>query len=217
MSSIYFIQEAIKKVYADEFQINALPVDVVYDGQEHPQYIDVVYMSTGEVLTNSDLNNYGLSLNVSWNTDDFKNVTGTKTATITLKQINNNYIFLDADGVEISYPWIYTTTCSFEITPSILQLEAEDCTKIAGTADPNLTFHIKSGLVEGEVPGYSGHITRDPGETPGTYGITQGNLQLTDNPEGNFLASNYTMYFVSGSFLIQSAPTPGPDPDVPTP
>ena len=216
MSSIYFIQEAIKKVYANDFNINYSPIDYVYDGEEHlqdtEQDIKVVYIPTVEILTSNDLANYGLSLNVSWNTDDFKNVTGDKIATITLKQINNNYLFLNSDDAEIPYPWVYETTRSFEIVPSTLQIEAEDCTKVMGTADPNLTFHIKSGLIEGEIPGYTGSITRAPGEAPGTYAITQGDLQLADNLDGNFLANNYTIYFVPGSLLISPAPIGGDTP-----
>lgn len=207
--NVYFIKENIKKLYASDFVVSALPENYVYDGEEHPQYIDIVYSPTNDVLTSSDLTSYGLSLNVVWNTDDFKNVTGEKIATVTLKQINNNFIFLDENDTEILYPWVYKTTRSFEITPNILQIEADDYIKIMGTADPGLTFQIKSGLVEGEVPGYTGSITRAPGEAPGTYSITQGDLQLADNPDGNFLANNYTIYFVPGVLLIQPAPSGG--------
>lgn len=210
MSRVYFIQEALNKVYADEFVINALLENYVYDGEEHKPTIDVVYMSTEEVLTSSDLSYYGLSLSVEWNTDDFINVTGIKTATITFKQINNNFIFLDSEDKEIPYPWVYTNTRSFEITPRTLTVTATDTTKYQGQADPSFTASA-TGQVEGQTPGYSGHLSRDPGEAAGTYSITKGNLALADNPEGNFLADNYTMYFVPGSLLIN----PAPDPDVP--
>lgn len=205
--SMYFIQETIQKVYASDFVVSALPENYVYDGENHYQIIDLVY--DGEVLTSSDLQEFGLSLDIQWNTDDFKNVTGEKIATITLKQINNNYIFLDNDDTEIPYPWTYETTRSFEITPSLLRVVANDFTKTAGTADPSFTSYVESGLVEGEIPKYSGSITRTPGETPGTYAITHGDLALADNPDGNFLANNYTMYFVPGVLLIQPAPSGG--------
>lgn len=90
--------------------------------------------------------------------------------------------------------------------------------KIQGEADPPLTVKA-TGNVEGETPGYTGAVTRSPGEAGGTYDITIGDLQLADNitDSGTFLASNYTMNFVKGIFTITAAPAGGDGPINPTP
>lgn len=64
--------------------------------------------------------------------------------------------------------------------------------KEEGDEDPVLTYSYK-GNVEGEIPGFTGTLSRDPGEEMGQYTIHRGTLELADN--GSFLASNYVIYF----------------------
>ena len=64
--------------------------------------------------------------------------------------------------------------------------------KEEGDEDPVLTYSYK-GNVEGEIPGFTGALSRDPGEEMGQYTIHRGTLELADN--GSFLASNYVIYF----------------------
>ena len=61
-----------------------------------------------------------------------------------------------------------------------------------GEADPEFSY-TWTGQVAGEVPGFSGKLSRGAGEDRGTYLISQGNLALIDLDE--FKASNYTMSF----------------------
>jgi hypothetical protein len=61
-----------------------------------------------------------------------------------------------------------------------------------GTADPALTYKITSGNLA-FTDAFSGSLSRDPGETVGTYLIRQGTLALN---------SNYTLTFVGANFTI---------------
>ncbi|WP_294438713.1 InlB B-repeat-containing protein [uncultured Slackia sp.] len=179
------------------------PTDVTYNGNDQT-WAPVVTDSEGNVLTE------GEDYTVSYSTDDRTNVTGTITVTITGM---GDY----AGSVERTY----------QINPAEVVVRINDQTKVAGSADPTFTSRY-SGVVAGEIPGWSGGFTRDRGEAVGTYAINQGSLALADNPNGNFLASNYTLTVVPGTLTITAAPdqggdeptppTPGPDtPDNPTP
>ena len=99
----------------------------------------------------------------------------------------------------------YSETRRWMITPLTLTVTAEEQFKHVGQPDPVLESYY-SGNLSGETPGFSGGITREPGEAVGTYAITQGSLQLADNPDGNFLASNYIMVFVPNSLMIMATP-----------
>ena len=102
------------------------------------------------------------------------------------------------------------------VNPASITVTANNQTKVQGTADPALTTRYTKA-VGNEVPGWSGSVTRDPGEAPGTYDITQGSLKLADGSNG-FLAGNYELTFVPGTLTITPAPvTPGGGDDGPTP
>ncbi|WP_229744581.1 YDG domain-containing protein, partial [Belliella aquatica] len=66
--------------------------------------------------------------------------------------------------------------------------------KAFGELDPVLTFTY-SGQVVGETPEFTGVLSRSPGEPMGTYEITVGTLELTDNT--SFVASNYILDLTS--------------------
>ncbi len=165
---------------------------------------DVPYNGTNQtwVPTVTDGNKVlvaGTDYEVTYSTSDRTNVTGTIKVTITGK---GNY----TGSVERYY----------QITPLTITVTPRDIRKTQGQADPTLTSDY-SGYLRGETAGWTGALTREPGEAVGTYTISKGSLQLADNPDGNFLAQNYVLVVNEGTFTIVAAPvTPGGG-DTPTP
>ena len=140
----------------------------------------------------------GTDYEVSYSTSDRTNVTGTIKVTITGE---GNY----TGSVERYY----------QITPLTITVTPRDIRKTQGQADPTLTSDY-SGYLRGETAGWTGALTREPGEAVGTYTISKGSLQLADNPAGNFLARNYNLVVNEGTFTIVAAPGGGGTP-TPTP
>ena len=88
----------------------------------------------------------------------------------------------------------------FVINPKPITVIAEDKTKVEGEADPVLTY-ICDDLADGDK--LEGALAREAGEEPGTYNITQGDLNNT----------NYKITFVEGKLTItekKSEPTTVP-------
>ena len=83
----------------------------------------------------------------------------------------------------------------FAIDRKSVTVTADDKTKEYGTSDPELTFKSE-GLANGDTDSgvFTGSLTRDSGDTPGTYAIRQGTL--TSN-------SNYSISFIEGTFTIK--------------
>jgi hypothetical protein len=78
------------------------------------------------------------------------------------------------------------------ITARAITVTAADKTKVLGAADPQFTYSITSGsLAAGDA--LSGNLTRDAGDTIGSYAIKQGTL--TADP-------NYNLTFVNGTLKI---------------
>ncbi|MDQ0289312.1 MBG domain-containing protein [Oligosphaera ethanolica] len=99
------------------------------------------------------------------------------------------------------------TAPTFEITPAIITITPDAKTKVFGADDPALTY-TATGAVNGETPAFAGELTREEGETVGTYAITQGTLALANGADGNaFKAANYTLAFTPGAtFAITAKP-----------
>jgi hypothetical protein len=94
--------------------------------------------------------------------------------------------FEDIDVVTINDEITVENSCIQLIT-----VTADDLSKFCGQLDPAFTFQITEGeLAEGDV--FTGSLEREPGETAGTYAITQGTLSL----EG------YSITFIPGVFEI---------------
>ncbi len=85
---------------------------------------------------------------------------------------------------------------TFTITVRPITVTADNKTKPKGTSDPDLTYEITSGSLAANGDAFTGSLTRDAGESVGTYNITQGTLALS---------SNYDLTFISGTLEI----TPG--------
>ena len=77
------------------------------------------------------------------------------------------------------------------VKPATLTVTANHVTKVFGSPDPALTF-VSSGLIDSDTT--TGHLTRNPGENPGSYQITLGTL--TAGP-------NYTIVYIGNTFTIE--------------
>lgn len=102
----------------------------------------------------------------------------------------------------------YTVTLSGQTLADIfaraITVTADPKTKVAGTADPALTYTITNGsLVSGD--SLTGALTRAPGETAGSYAIGQGTLNAS---------TNYVLTFV-GSTLTITPEAVQPEPPLP--
>ncbi|OUO58317.1 InlB B-repeat-containing protein [Olsenella sp. An270] len=168
------------------------PADVPYNGQDQTWEPTV---TSGETTLVKDQD-----YTVSYSTEDRTNVTGAITVTITGA---GNY-----SG---------TVTRTYQVLPLTITVTPDSVSKYVGQADPTLTSTY-DGYIQGETAGWTGSLTREPGEAVGTYVISQGDLQLADNPDGNFLAQNYNLVVNNGVFTILDAPvTPGDGGGTPTP
>ncbi len=94
----------------------------------------------------------------------------------------------------------YTGTLEFEyqITKRALLVVPDNVTKLAGTADPVLTYTVQR-VVSGQTYKFTGALTRDVGEEFGSYEIRKGELELAEN--GAFKPGNYTFTVREGSKL----------------
>jgi hypothetical protein len=92
-----------------------------------------------------------------------------------------------------------TRTKTFEITPRDLNVVPKSGqNKFLGVDDPVFEYTYNNEVF-GEVPGFSGALSRNPlSEEAGQYEITVGTLALVDNSDGHFLENNYTLRFQSG-------------------
>ena len=202
MSKIYFIKEQIKPTISlYDYTYTPDAFTITYDGQDHTPTF-VVKNPDGTTLTENVPDEYGVIYSINTNVKDWTNNTGTERVTITIKGT-------DTDNFIYTNDWLGTLGntrvigWSAIIEPATLTVIAEPKTKTVGTADPMLTYSYE-GNIGKEVPGFTGALSRDAGETPGTYNINQNTLMLADNPP--FLESNYTMNFVKGTFTIVVVP-----------
>ena len=98
---------------------------------------------------------------------------------------------------------------TWKITPATLTVTpVANQSKKFGAADPTDLNYNCSGNVSGQIPSFTGALSRAEGEDAGEYDITLGNLALEDN--GTFKASNYTLKMVSPAvkFEIKKADAP---------
>ena len=158
------------------FTITA-PSDVTYNGQEQKQKPKVHDATTGKDLAEGT--DYELSYS-----DDTTNV---GTVTVTIKGIGNY-----AGSVDTAY----------QIKQAEVTVTANDATKVAGESDPAFTAKV-DGLVNNEPESLIKYeLTREPGETPGTYAI---------KVSGEESQGNYSVTFVNGTLTItEASATPEP-------
>lgn len=102
------------------------------------------------------------------------------------------------------------TTTTADITPrDLIVTPNPGQSKKFGAADPTL-HSTNSGRVTGQIPDFSGALSRAEGEAVGQYDITLGTLALIDHFSSGFKASNYTLKMASPAvkFEITKADAP---------
>ena len=178
---------------SDANAIVATGVTKTYDGQ------------VASIVANAAQPNSTIEYSVdgqNWTTNN-PTFTDVGTYTVQARAINPNFaqVIASADVV---------------VSPATITVTANNQTKVAGTADPELTYAF-SGVVNNEVARFMGGLQREAGEDVGSYAINQGDLALVDN--GDFRASNYTLEFVPGTLVVTAAliPVTPPTPPTPTP
>ena len=95
-----------------------------------------------------------------------------------------------------NYTFNTTAATTANITKAALTVTVNPENKLFGTPDPTLTY-TNSGLVGTDV--ITGNLTRNPGESAGSYAITQGTVTG---------GSNYNLVYV-GNFLSINTAGPG--------
>ncbi|MGV8998206.1 MAG: beta strand repeat-containing protein [Parvibaculaceae bacterium] len=97
-----------------------------------------------------------------------------------------------------NYTIAYTGN-TLSITPRSITVTADNLAKLLGNVDPALTWKITDGnLVYDD--SITGSLTRDGGQLPGDYAITQGDVAAS---------SNYQLTFVNGTLTINPLTQPG--------
>jgi hypothetical protein len=130
------------------------------------------------------------------------------------KTVNVSALFIvgdDAGNYSLTQP---TTTA--DITPRPITVTADAKTKYVEDPDPELTYQITSGSLAGE-DYFSGSLTREAGETAGSYAIQQGTLVVgatLDMIEGLVeykivLGANYNMTYVGADLTISTRQSGG--------
>ena len=102
------------------------------------------------------------------------------------------------------------TTTTADITPrDLIVTPNAGQSKKFGAEDPTL-HSTNSGRVTGQIPDFTGALSRAEGEAVGQYDITLGTLALMDHFSSGFKASNYTLKMASPAvkFEITKADAP---------
>ncbi len=144
---------------------------------------------------------------------------GSDTLTITGTAVYNSANVNEANTITFTPDAI---TGNYELVPGVLTITGASITprdltvtpnagqsKKFGAADPTL-HSTNSGRVTGQIPDFSGALSRAEGEDVGQYDITLGTLALIDHFSSGFKASNYTLKMVSPAvkFEITKADAP---------
>ena len=83
-------------------------------------------------------------------------------------------------------------SASLTIAPRPVKVTADAKSKTYGEVDPPLTYQITSGSLVGS-DAFTGALTRDVGETVGSYTIRQGTLALSRNYTLTYVGANLTI------------------------
>ena len=134
----------------------------------------------------------------------FENALLVENRDYTLQYENNKNAGTGTIKINYTLPYYGEDTFYFTITPIEINLWINNQQKTVGSPDPTFTYNYSGDIVEGETPAFTGEFSRKPGETVGSYDITQGTLQLKDS--GNFLAKNYTLNVTPGVLMILASP-----------
>lgn len=144
---------------------------------------------------------------------------GSDTLTITGTAVYNSANVNEANTITFTPDAI---TGNYELVPGVLTITGASITPRDLTVTPNAgqskkfgaedpTLHsTNSGRVPGQIPDFTGALSRAEGEDVGQYDITLGTLALIDHFSSGFKASNYTLKMVSPAvkFEITKADAP---------
>ncbi|MGN6531341.1 MAG: Ig-like domain-containing protein [Ginsengibacter sp.] len=83
-------------------------------------------------------------------------------------------------------------TVNDAIGTEAITVTADPQTKVYGSPDPALTYNVTTGALAGS-DAFTGSLTRNPGESSGTYPITQGTLALSNNYDLSYVGANLTI------------------------
>ena len=160
-------ENVLYAVWVEKTEITVTkPADSQYDGKEH-KWSPTVADKEGNALVE------GTDYEVAYSTEDFTNVTGTITVTIT--GIGN---------------YTGTVTRTYEITPAEVTVTANNANKVYGENDPELKATV-TGTLNNDTVDYT--VTRVPGEDVGTYAI---------HVTGDEDQGNYHVTYTAGEFEI---------------
>lgn len=144
---------------------------------------------------------------------------GSDTLTITGTAVYNSANVNEANTITFTPDAI---TGNYELVPGVLTITGAKITprdltvtpnggqsKKFGAADPTL-HSTNSGRVPGQIPDFTGALSRAEGEDVGQYDITLGTLALIDHFSSGFKASNYALKMISPAvkFEITKADAP---------
>ena len=115
-------------------------------------------------------------------------------AVATGKTLNPAGSVLDGNA-GANYAVTFVTDTTGVITQRQITVTADTQTKTYGNDDPALTYQVSGVVAPGD--GFTGSLTRAPGEDVGTYAITQGTLALT---------SDYDLVFVPAQLTVTQRP-----------
>ena len=170
--------------------ISVSPTKFTYNGKDQKPKVAITLKDGNKVISASEYD-------VKYKDAEGHEVSVTKNAGSYTLEITNK------EGAD--YAFSGKTTANYTIKPKALTVKAEDKTKKVGEEDPEFTYTY-DGLVEGDKDVFSGALTRDEGETAGTYTIKLGTLSA---------GTNYTITYTGATLTIEEEPSPAPTPEEP--
>ena len=170
--------------------ISVSPTEFTYNGKDQKPEVKITLKDGNTVISANEYD-------VKYKDAEGHEVSVTKNAGSYTLEITNK------EGAD--YAFSGKTTANYTIKPKALTVKAEDKTKKVGEEDPEFTYTY-DGLVEGDKDVFSGALTRDEGETAGTYTIKLGTLSA---------GTNYTITYTGATLTIEEEPSPAPTPEEP--
>ncbi|MBQ9158277.1 MAG: hypothetical protein IJ136_02960, partial [Erysipelotrichaceae bacterium] len=172
-----------------EFTVTPVDYTGTYDGESH-------FGGATPSITEGTEIQYSTDGGKTWS-NDAPSIKDAGTIEYIVKATNPNYTDATAEG-------------NLTVNRKAVTVTADNKSIVEGSADPELTATVE-GLIGDDTIKYS--ISRDPGNTPGSYKI---------NVTGDEEQGNYVVTFVSGTLTITEdttppGPEPEPEPESPTP
>jgi len=112
--------------------------------------------------------------------------------------VSSAKVFAGSDEVTDQYAITYTPA-TLTVNKATISVTAKNASKELGAAEPTAFDYEATGFVGGDTKDtvLEGALTRQAGETKGSYQITQGTLKIKDAQQ-----ANYQLSFTPGTFTI---------------